>query len=94
MTISLEEVEHVARLARIGLSDDERVRLAQQLGDILDYARRVSEVDTGSVEPMAHAIRLRNVLREDVPGPSLTQEQALSAAPASEAGGFLVPRII
>jgi aspartyl-tRNA(Asn)/glutamyl-tRNA(Gln) amidotransferase subunit C len=94
MTISIEEVEHVARLARLGLSEQERDMFARQLGDILDFARRVCEVDTSDVEPTAHAMRLVNVFREDVPGDCLSQEEALSAAPVAEAGGFVVPRII
>lgn len=94
MSISREEVEHVAWLARLGLTDDEKDRFGEQLGAILDYARRVSEIDTTGVEPMAHAIEVSNVFRDDEPGECLTQERALEAAPKAEAGGFVVPKIV
>lgn len=94
MSISVKDVEHVAWLARLGLSEEEKARFASQLGDILEYAERVSEVDTSDVEPTAHAIELMNVMRPDEPAASLTQEEALSAAPKAEAGGFVVPKIV
>ena len=94
MTISAEDVEHVARLARLGLTDEEKQQLTEQLDAILEYAQRVSEVDTSDVEPMAHAIEQKNVFRSDGPSECLTQEQALAAAPEAEAGGFVVPRIV
>jgi aspartyl-tRNA(Asn)/glutamyl-tRNA(Gln) amidotransferase subunit C len=94
MTISVKDVEHVAWLARLGLSEEEKERFASQLGDILEYAERVCEVDTSDVEPMAHAIELKNVFRADEPSDSLTQEEALSQAPKAEGGGFVVPKIV
>jgi aspartyl-tRNA(Asn)/glutamyl-tRNA(Gln) amidotransferase subunit C len=94
MSISVKDVEHVAWLARLGLTEEEKKRFASQLGDILEYAQRVSEADTSGVEPMAHAVELKNVMRADDPADSLTQEEALSAAPMAEAGGFAVPRIV
>lgn len=94
MSISVEDVEHVAKLARLGLTDDEKERFTAQLGAILEYAKRVSEVDTAGVEPMAHATTLKNVLREDEAGECLSQADALAAAPEAEAGGFVVPRIV
>lgn len=94
MSISRQDVEHVAWLARLGLTEEEKELFASQLGSILDYARRISEVDTAGVEPMAHAVARDNVTRPDEPGGCLTQDEALSAAPEAEAGGFVVPRII
>lgn len=94
MAISVEEVEHVARLARLGLTQREKERFASQLGAILEYAKRISEIDTEGVEPMAHAVPLSNVFRADEPGGCLSQEDALSAAPKAEGGGFVVPRIV
>lgn len=94
MTISKQEVEHVAFLARLGLTDEEKELLGSQLSDIIDYAQKISEVDTSGVEPMAHAVPLRNVFRKDEAGECLTQQEALSAAPKAEARGFAVPRIV
>lgn len=94
MGISKKDVEHVAWLARLGLSDEEKERFTVQLGSILEYAERVGEVDTSGVEPMAHATTLTNVFRDDVPTPSLERDEALGSAPEAEDGGFSVPRIV
>jgi len=94
MSISVKDVEHVAWLARLGLTDEEKERFAAQLGAILEYARSVSEVDTAGVAPMAHAVPRTNVFRGDEPRDSLSQDDALAAAPQAEAGGFVVPRIV
>lgn len=97
MSISQEEVEHVARLARLALTGEEKVLYGEQLGRILSHAARVTALDTEGVPPTAQAIELANVFRPDVPGEpaaSLTQELALANAPAAEAGHFRVPRIL
>lgn len=88
------DIDHVARLARLQLSDEERERLAAQLGAILEHAAKVGEVATAEVPPTASAIPRSNVLRPDEPRPSLSADQALANAPASGDARFLVPRIV
>ena len=94
MTLSDDDVRHVARLARLGLSDEEVEQLRPQLADILSYAEQVGEVATEDVPPMRHPFGLRNVLREDIPGDSLPPDLAISTAPDAEDGRFRVPRIV
>lgn len=94
MTISREQVAHVAKLARLAFTDDELDRFTDQLTKILAYADQVSALATDDVPPTAHALPLVNILREDVVKPSLTQEKALSTAPEVEQDRFKVPRIM
>jgi aspartyl-tRNA(Asn)/glutamyl-tRNA(Gln) amidotransferase subunit C len=94
LTVSNDDVRHVARLARLGLSDDEVEALGSQLADILAYAEKVGEVATEDVPPMRHPFGLDNVLREDIPMESLGPDDALSTAPEAEDGRFRVPRIV
>lgn len=89
-----DDVRHVARLARIALTDEEVGSLRGELTDILGYAEQVGQAATGEVPPTGHALRLTNVLRDDVPRPSLPPEEALSTAPEAEQGRFRVPRIV
>jgi aspartyl-tRNA(Asn)/glutamyl-tRNA(Gln) amidotransferase subunit C len=91
MAISKEEVLHVARLARLALSDDEVERLGAQLNAILEAVGKVSELDLADIEPTAHPLDLVNVWAEDSPGDSLSNDEALASAPDSEAGFFRVP---
>ena len=88
------DVEHVARLARLALRDDEVEELTVQLGVILDHAAQVSALDTDDVPPTAHPLPLVNVLRADVPAPSLDRDEVLAMAPVAEDGRFRVPRIL
>jgi aspartyl-tRNA(Asn)/glutamyl-tRNA(Gln) amidotransferase subunit C len=88
------DVDHVARLARLALTDEERERFSQQLVHILEHAERVREVAAEDVPPTSHPVPLSNVLRDDTPRPSLTQEEALAGAPDVEQNRFKVPRII
>jgi aspartyl-tRNA(Asn)/glutamyl-tRNA(Gln) amidotransferase subunit C len=88
------DIEHVARLARLELSDDEKARLRDQLGVILEAAAKVSEVATDDVPPTAYAIPRSNVLRPDEITPSLTVEEVLSNAPEVEDDRFKVPRVV
>jgi aspartyl-tRNA(Asn)/glutamyl-tRNA(Gln) amidotransferase subunit C len=92
--ISREEVQHVARLARLHLTDDEAERMREQLDAILAYIDKLSELDVEGVEPTAHAVPLVNVMRDDAPVPCLPQEQALANAPDRADELFRVPRII
>ena len=88
------DIEHVARLARLALTDEEKERLREQLGLIIEYAAKVGEVAAEDVPPTAYAIPRANVYREDVPEPSLPQAEALANAPDQEDGRFKVPRIV
>lgn len=94
MKITKKEVEHVANLARLELSEQESGRLTDQLSNILTYVEKLNELDTKGVEPTAHVLDIRNVMREDVPAAGLTQERALANAPEKAAGHYKVPKII
>jgi aspartyl-tRNA(Asn)/glutamyl-tRNA(Gln) amidotransferase subunit C len=87
------DIEHVARLARLELTSQERERLREQLGVILEHAAKVGEVATADVPPTAYAIPRSNVLRPDEPTPSLPVEEVLANAPEREDDRFKVPRI-
>ena len=88
------DIEHVARLARLELTDEEKARLRDQLGVILENAAKVSEVATDDVPPTAYAIARSNVLRPDEVAPSLTVEEVLSNAPEVEDDRFKVPKVV
>lgn len=93
MALTNEQVEHVALLARLGLSDEERERLREQLSSILDHIDQLRTVDTSDVPPTAQVIPLAPPLRDDVVQPSLTIDQVLANAPRTE-GGFIKVRAI
>jgi aspartyl-tRNA(Asn)/glutamyl-tRNA(Gln) amidotransferase subunit C len=88
-----ETVEHVARLAHLSLTEEERHLFARQLDDILAYAESIQELDTGDVPPMSHAVA-RDAFREDVVAKSLPREAALDQAPDAQDGLFRVPRVL
>jgi aspartyl-tRNA(Asn)/glutamyl-tRNA(Gln) amidotransferase subunit C len=92
--ITRQEVEHVARLARLALTDREIDALTNELGAILDHAAQVSSLDIDDVPPTAHPLPLVNVFRPDVVEPSLARDEVLAAAPAVESSRFKVPRIL
>ncbi len=92
--ITRKEVEHVARLARLELSEDEKARMTEQLDAILGYFDALSRLDTSEVEPMTTVIPMVSVMRQDEVRPSLPLEQALADAPDREDEFFRVPRII
>jgi aspartyl-tRNA(Asn)/glutamyl-tRNA(Gln) amidotransferase subunit C len=92
--IGPEQVTHVARLARLELSDDELTRFTGQLASVLAYAAELGKLDVGDLEPMAHPMPLRNVLRDDEPEPTLERDAVLAEAPAAEDRRFRVPRIL
>jgi aspartyl-tRNA(Asn)/glutamyl-tRNA(Gln) amidotransferase subunit C len=91
MAISRDEVVHVARLARLALTEEELDRFAGQLGAILEAVGKVSELDLSGVEPTLHPLELSNVWAEDAPQPSLPVEDALANAPEVEDDAFRVP---
>jgi len=92
--ISREEVRHVARLARLHLTDEEAERMREQLDAILAYIDKLRELDVEGVEPTAHAVPLVNVMRDDALAPCLPQDAALANAPDRAGEFFRVPRII
>jgi aspartyl-tRNA(Asn)/glutamyl-tRNA(Gln) amidotransferase subunit C len=94
MRISPEEVDHVAELARLGLSPEERERMRDQLSVILGYVAMLNELDTSAVPPAAQVIPLANVTRPDVVRPSLSVEQVLANAPARFGDYFRVPPVL
>lgn len=94
MTIDRSAVEHVARLARLRLSDEEKERMSAELTDILAHAEKIQALDLDGIEPTSHSLPLENVMRSDDVRPSLPHADALRNAPAEESGRFRVPRII
>jgi aspartyl-tRNA(Asn)/glutamyl-tRNA(Gln) amidotransferase subunit C len=94
MKITKQEVEHVAKLARLELSEQEKEKLTDQLSNILTYVETLNSLDTKGVEPTSHVLDLKNVMRDDVAVPGLTQEQALANAPDKAVGHYKVPKII
>lgn len=89
--IERDEVHHIATLSRLRLTDDEARDFAGDLSTILDHIGKLSEVDIEGVEPTSHVIQLENVLRDDRPRASFTQERALDQAPDAQDGAFRVP---
>ena len=94
MKITLEEVEHVARLARLEVGPDEREELTRQMNRILQYVEKLNELDTTGVSPTSHAIDLENAFRDDTVEASLPRDASLQNAPESNGAEFVVPRII
>ena len=92
--ISRGEVERVAELARLSLSDEQAERMTSELDRILDYVETLSELDTSGVEPTSHVIPLRTPLREDLPESPLDPELAVANAPEHAGSAFVVPKVI
>ena len=93
-TLSKTDVEHVAHLARLGLTEDELRRLESQLNHILEQYLVLAELDTDAIAPTAQTIELENILRDDRPGPSLSVDEALSGAAERAGDHFVVPAIL
>ncbi len=93
-TLTRADVEHVAYLARLGLTDEELARLEGQLNHILDQYTRLAELDTDAIPPTAQTIELENILREDVAQPSMPVEAVLANAPERDREFFVVPAIL
>ena len=89
--IDREQVLHVARLARLTLSEDEVERMTSELSAVLSHVEKISELNLEGVVPTSHVVEVENALRSDEPRPSLTNKQALAQAPAANTDGFLVP---
>ena len=94
MRISRDQVGHVAKLAKLSISDEEKEKFALQLEQILTYVDQLNELNTSGLSPTSHAILLENVFREDKVQPSLPVESALKNTPQQEKGFFKVPKVI
>ncbi len=94
MPLTPEEVRHIARLARVGLSQDEMSRFQDQLSQILDYFQRLQEADTENVPPTAHTLAMHSVMRDDEPKPSFDKEDILANAPQREGDLFRVRAVL
>lgn len=94
MKITKEEISHVAKLARLSLDEDSIELFTKQVGDILAYMDKLNQLNTEGVPPTSHAISIANAFREDEVRPSISNEAALSNAPARENGVFVVPKVL
>ena len=94
MTLSREDVEKVASLARLEVTEDELDRYAEQLGKIVTFVEQLNDVATDGVEPMAHPLDVHSVLRPDSPSQGITREAALANAPSTDGEFFLVPPVM
>ena len=94
MKITKDTIEHVANLARLNLTEDEKARLTLDMENIISYVDKLNELDTSNVKPTDHVIPVRNVFREDNVEPSYSKEKILANAPVQEEGCFKVPKIV
>ncbi|MBI4316436.1 MAG: Asp-tRNA(Asn)/Glu-tRNA(Gln) amidotransferase subunit GatC [Chloroflexi bacterium] len=94
MPLTIEEVQHIAELAKLELTDAEQARFRDQLSAVLDYAASLRALDTSAISPTATVLPLRTVLRDDTVQPSLSREALLANAPEAEAGCFRVPAVL
>jgi len=94
MKLSRNQVEHIAELARLALSDEEKALYQEQLSAILAHFERLQELDTGAISPTATVLPLRNVMREDEPAPPFPREDILANAPDAEEGCFKVAAVL
>jgi aspartyl-tRNA(Asn)/glutamyl-tRNA(Gln) amidotransferase subunit C len=92
--IRLDEVRHIAGLARLELTSEDEVRMTDQMNDILSYVDKLNELDTSTTQPTTHATQMENVFREDEVTPALDRSLALSNAPESDGVSFIVPKVI
>lgn len=92
--ISIEQVKHVADLARLAITDEEAEMFTKQLDAIITFAQQLNELDTENVPPTSHVLDMRNVMREDIPEPGLPREEVLKNAPDQQDGQFRVPAIL
>ncbi len=94
MALSEKDVQYVAKLARLEVTDPEVAKYTQQLANILEYVEQLNKLDTTQVEPLTHPLDVKNVFRPDEPKPSLTQAEVLSNGPEVQSGHFKVPKIM
>ena len=93
-SITEQDVRHAAKLSRLKLTNEQIRQFTRQLGDVLEYVKKLGELDTSKVEPTAHAVPLRNVLREDRSQPGMGTEKVMQNAPDRDGPFFKVPRVI
>lgn len=94
MAVTIKDVEHIAKLAKLEFSEDEKAKFTEQFNEILTLMEKLNELDTSEVEPLSHVIELQNVFREDAVKPSILTEEALENAPAKTDKFFKVPKVI
>jgi len=94
MAITIQDVEHIAKLARLKLTEEEKQRFQKELGKIIEYFDQLKKLSTEGVPPTTHVVALENVLREDVIKPSLPVEEALANAPDRKGNYFRVPKVV
>ncbi|KGE20937.1 Asp-tRNA(Asn)/Glu-tRNA(Gln) amidotransferase subunit GatC [Paenibacillus wynnii] len=94
MSITVKDVQHVAKLARLQLSPEEEATFTEQMNAILQYAEKLNELDTENVKPTTHVLQVSNVMRDDVIKESLSQDEVLLNAPDHEEGHFKVPAVL
>lgn len=94
MKVTKETIEHVAKLARLNLSEQEEERLTSEMEAIIAYVDKLNELDTSNVVPKEHVIPMRNVLREDIARESYDRDKILANAPVSQDGCFKVPKVV
>lgn len=92
--ISIDQVKHVANLARLAITEEEAEKFTKQLAAIITFAEELNELDTENVEPTSHVLDIKNVLREDIPQKGLPREEVLKNAPEEQDGQFKVPSIL
>jgi aspartyl-tRNA(Asn)/glutamyl-tRNA(Gln) amidotransferase subunit C len=92
--ISIDQVKHVANLARLAITEEEAEKFTKQLDAIITFAEQLNELDTENVEPTSHVLDIKNVLREDVPQKGLPRAEVLKNAPEEQDGQFKVPSIL
>ncbi len=94
MPLTREQVQHIARLARVGLGEDDIARFQEQLSEILDYFERLRQLDTEGVPPTTHTLPLHSIMRDDEPRPSLPRDEVLANAPQREGDLFRVSAVL
>lgn len=94
MEITIREIESLAKLSKLALNDDEKTRLASEMGQIIDFANRLSSLNTDTENPTLFTSDIYNVFREDVVEPSMPAEDILKNAPAADMGCFVVPKTV
>ena len=94
MKITREQVEHVAHLARLNLTEEEKVQMTTDMEAIIEFADQINSLDIADVKPTAHVIPINNVFREDIAAPSMDRDKLLSNAPKQADGCFAVPKVV
>ena len=94
MDIGLKEIEYIANLSRIALTDEEKNIFTKQLANVLDYIKKLNELNTDTAKPMAYATDIKNVFREEKLTPSLSRQKVLNLSPSNVNGFFKVPKVI